>query len=54
MNYVLYYAELELEEKLRSIGFVNYVESGIICRLLIDKIIVDIMPTDDLSVGFAN
>lgn len=44
----------ELEEKLRSIGFANDVESGIICRWHIEKITVDIMPTDDPSIGFTN
>jgi predicted nucleotidyltransferase len=52
---ILNYAQrAELEEQLRSIGFANDVESGIICRWHIEKIIVDIMPTDDASVGFTN
>ncbi len=52
---ILNYAQrAELEEQLRSIGFANDVESGIICRWHIEKIIVDIMPTDDPSVGFTN
>jgi len=52
---ILNYAErVELEEKLRSIGFVNDVESGIICRWHIEKITVDIMPTNDPSIGFTN
>ena len=44
----------ELEEKLRSIGFSNDMESGIICRYKIQGIIVDIMPTNDPSIGFTN
>jgi predicted nucleotidyltransferase len=44
----------ELEEKLRSVGFVNDMESGIICRYTIKGIIVDIMPTDPNVIGFSN
>lgn len=44
----------ELEKKLRSIGFSNDIESGVICRYKIEGIIVDIMPTDDTSIGFNN
>lgn len=44
----------ELDDKLRSIGFVNDTESGIICRWRIQKIIVDIMPTTDAATGFSN
>ncbi len=43
-----------LEEKLRSIGFAPDVESGVICRYKIQGIIVDIMPTEDASIGFTN
>ncbi|MCC6837215.1 MAG: nucleotidyl transferase AbiEii/AbiGii toxin family protein [Bacteroidia bacterium] len=44
----------ELEEKLRSIGFTHDVESGVICRYKIQGIVVDIMPTNDRSIGFSN
>ncbi|MGK9118086.1 nucleotidyl transferase AbiEii/AbiGii toxin family protein [Olivibacter jilunii] len=44
----------QLEERLREIGFTNDVESGVICRFKIHGIIVDIMPTDDPSIGFNN
>lgn len=44
----------QLEERLREIGFTNDVESGVICRFKIKGIIVDIMPTDDPSIGFSN
>jgi predicted nucleotidyltransferase len=44
----------ELEEKLRSIGFSHDIASGVICRYLIQGIIVDIMPTNDPSIGFTN
>ncbi|QIH36772.1 nucleotidyl transferase AbiEii/AbiGii toxin family protein [Sphingobacterium sp. DR205] len=44
----------QLEERLREIGFTNDVESGVICRFKVEGIIVDIMPTDDPSIGFNN
>ena len=44
----------ELEEKLRSIGFEHDIESPVICRFKIKGIIVDVMPTDDPSIGFKN
>ncbi len=44
----------ELEEKLRSIGFSHDIGSSIVCRYIIQGIIVDIMPTDDASIGFKN
>ncbi len=47
-----YSARAALEEKLREIGFVNVKE--VICRWRIEGIIVDIMPTDDESIGFKN
>ena len=43
-----------LEEKLRAIGFLNDIESGVVCRYKIQGIIVDIMPTNDPSIGFGN
>jgi predicted nucleotidyltransferase len=43
-----------LEEKLRKIGFVNDIESSVICRFKIEGIIVDIMPTDASVIGFTN
>lgn len=44
----------QLEIRLREIGFSNDIESGIICRFTIKGITVDIMPTDDPSIGFNN
>ncbi len=41
-----------LEEKLRQKGFHDDVESGIVCRFRIEGITVDIMPTDDPTIGF--
>ena len=49
-----YAGRTALEEKLRSIGFTHDIESGVICRYHIQGIIVDIMPTDDPSIGFTN
>ena len=52
---ILNYSErAKLEAKLRSIGFVNDIESGVICRFKIQGIIVDIIPTNDPSIGFNN
>ena len=44
----------EIEEKLRSKGFVNDVESGIICRYTVHGITVDVMPTSENILGFTN
>lgn len=49
-----YAGRAALEEKLRSIGFQHDIESAVICRFKIRGITVDIMPTDDPSVGFKN
>ena len=51
---VNYAGRTALEEKLRSIGFTHDIESGVICRYHTQGIIVDIMPTDDPSIGFTN
>lgn len=44
----------EVEGILRKKGFVNDVESGIICRWMVGEITVDIMPTDEKILGFSN
>lgn len=49
-----YHNRAELEALLRSIGFSHDIESGVICRYRIQGIIVDIMPTNDPSIGFSN
>lgn len=49
-----YFERAELEEKLRAIGFSHDIESGVVCRYKIEGIIVDIMPTNDPSIGFTN
>lgn len=43
-----------MEERLREIGFTNDIESGVNCRFKFKGIVVDIMPTDDSSIGFKN
>lgn len=45
---------VEIEEKLRSKGFENDVESGVLCRYRINGIIVDVMPTNKNILGFSN
>jgi predicted nucleotidyltransferase len=49
-----YQNRADLEERLRAIGFSHDIESGVVCRYKIHEIIVDIMPTHDTSIGFAN
>jgi len=44
----------KMEERLRKLGFVNDIESGIICRYKVQGIIVDIMPTTSQGLGFSN
>lgn len=44
----------KLEEQLRIIGFEHDIESSLVCRFKIQGIIVDIMPTEDASIGFKN
>ncbi len=52
---VLNYKErTELENLLRSKGFTNDIESGIVCRFKFKGIIVDVLPTNDSSIGFQN
>ena len=49
-----YIERSRLEEKLRDLGFFNDVHSGIICRYQVSGLIVDIMPTNDPTIGFNN
>jgi predicted nucleotidyltransferase len=44
----------QLDKKLRSVGFQNDIESGIICRYRVQGIVVDVMPTDSSVLGFSN
>ena len=43
-----------IEDQLRKKGFVNDMESGVICRYRINGIIVDVMPTNENILGFKN
>ncbi|MBD0331198.1 MAG: hypothetical protein ICV66_00940 [Chitinophagaceae bacterium] len=43
-----------IEERLRSKGFTNDTESGVICRYRVHGIIVDVMPTGQNALGFTN
>ena len=43
-----------IEQKLRQKGFTNDIESGVICRYKVRGITVDVMPTSDTILGFAN
>ena len=51
---ITYKSFAELEDKLRSRGFVNDIDSGVICRYIIQGITVDVMPTSAKILGFAN
>lgn len=52
---ILNYKErVALEEKLRAKGFVHDATSGIVCRYIIKGITVDVMPTNDPSIGFTS
>lgn len=43
-----------IEERLRTKGFVNDITSDVICRYKVRGIIVDVMPTSEEILGFAN
>lgn len=43
-----------IDEKLRKLGFVNDQTSGIICRYIINGLIVDFLPTQSHVFGFTN
>jgi predicted nucleotidyltransferase len=45
---------IEIDEKLRKLGFINDQESGIICRYKINGLVVDVMPTQSDILGFNN
>ncbi len=49
-----YDAYAKIEEQLRSIGFQNDIESGVICRYKVQGITVDIMATGKDVLGFGN
>jgi predicted nucleotidyltransferase len=43
-----------VEERLRAKGFINDVESRVICRYKVNGIIVDVMPASEDILGFSN
>lgn len=43
-----------LEEELRQQGFINDIESGVICRWTYNGLTVDVMPTEPEILGFSN
>jgi len=43
-----------LDKRLREVGFLNDITSGVICRYTIKGIVVDIMPTEPGIIGFSN
>jgi predicted nucleotidyltransferase len=44
----------EIEKKLWKLGFRNDIDSGILCRYLLENLVVDVMPTDETILGFSN
>lgn len=54
MELASYADHSQLEERLRGLGFVNDISSGVICRYIVRGIIVDIMPTSSTVLGFSN
>jgi predicted nucleotidyltransferase len=49
-----YHDFAKMEEKLRSKGFTNDIDSSVICRYKIQGITVDVMPTSANILGFTN
>lgn len=43
-----------IEKKLRAKGFVNDVQSRVVCRYRVKGVVVDVMPTDERVLGFSN
>lgn len=43
-----------IEEKLRAKGFINDIESGVVCRYRVRGVIVGVMPTSENVLGFSN
>ena len=44
----------DFESAIRKQGFTNDMYSGIICRYKVNDIIVDVMPMDEMALGFTN
>ena len=52
---LLQYADYaDIEDQLRKKGFINDMESSIVCRYKINGIVVDVMPTNENILGFKN
>jgi predicted nucleotidyltransferase len=52
---ILHYRDYaDIEQRLREKGFVNDLESGIICRYRVRGVVVDVMPTGEQALGFSN
>jgi hypothetical protein len=49
-----YHGYAAIEEKLRKLGFINDIESNVICRYKINGIVVDVMPVSAAVLGFTN
>lgn len=43
-----------LDKRLRDVGFLNDITSGVICRYTIQGVVVDVMPTEPGIIGFSN
>ncbi|MCU0434205.1 MAG: nucleotidyl transferase AbiEii/AbiGii toxin family protein [Bacteroidia bacterium] len=51
---IAYKGRIEIEEELRRLGFAHDTESNITCRYKFGEITVDVIPTQDPSIGFSN
>ena len=52
---VLHYRDYAgIEDRLRAKGFVNDMESGVVCRYRVQGVVVDVMPTGEQALGFTN
>ncbi len=49
-----YHGFAAIEDKLRKLGFINDIESRVICRYKINGIVVDVMPVSENVLGFSN
>jgi hypothetical protein len=44
----------DFESAIRKQGFLNDIYSGVICRYKVNDIIVDVMPVEEMALGFTN
>lgn len=47
-------AYYKFEKKLRAKGFEQSLNEGVICRWVLDELLLDVMPTDEKILGFSN